>query len=66
MHQKDLGTGAFDEHKVMLGYKNKKLALADYDASFSDGRGRDRVMKVEEHTNDSLLDWIRNHWSAAS
>lgn len=32
--QKDAETGAFDEHKVMLGFKNQKAALEAYFAGF--------------------------------
>lgn len=44
--QKDAETGAFDEHKVMLGFKNQKAALEAYFAGFSDGKGPQRKMAV--------------------
>ncbi|WP_394343052.1 hypothetical protein [Paenirhodobacter populi] len=51
--QKNADTGAFDEHKVMVGFRDEADALAAYDAGFSDGLGPDRrgavtPMSVEE------------------
>ncbi len=43
--QNDL-EGAFDEHKVMLGFADLDSALATYRAAFSDGRGADRIGSV--------------------
>lgn len=51
--QIDADTRAFDEHKVMIGFRNQKEALDTYNAGFSDGRGNDRrgghkIMTVAE------------------
>ena len=59
--QKDLGTGKFDEHKVMLGFTSAPDARATYDKGFSDGKGPERrddkstVMSVA-----SFKDWLEN------
>ena len=50
VHQNDLGTGEFDEHKVMLGFPSRAAALETYEAGFSDGRGAERVGKVTPST----------------
>lgn len=44
--QMNLGTGGFDEHKVMLGFDSRKDAIETYKASFHDGHGGDRIMDV--------------------
>ncbi|OYX89042.1 MAG: hypothetical protein B7Y78_14865, partial [Caulobacter sp. 35-67-4] len=33
------GSGKFDEHKCLLGFRNEAEALRVYDAGFSDGSG---------------------------
>ena len=40
--QMDAETGAFDEHKVMLGFNTQKEAKDAYLAGFSDGKGKQR------------------------
>jgi hypothetical protein len=37
--QIDPADGSFDEHKAMLGFKDRDHALSTYDAGFSDGTG---------------------------
>jgi hypothetical protein len=50
VHQNDVQTGAFDEHKVMLGFADRASAITTYVAGFSDGRGIERIGKVTPTT----------------
>ncbi len=56
--QKDLGTGKFDEHKVMLGSPNRAVSLEAYRRSFSDGKGNERVGGVTPMTGEQLRGWL--------
>jgi len=58
--QKDANTNRFDEHKVMLGYRNKDDALKSYIKAFSDGRGADRIANVRTMSIARFKDWINN------
>lgn len=58
VHQKDLESGQFDEHKVMLGFDSRKAALDCYVSSFADGKGRDRVIKTDSHSMADLQDFL--------
>lgn len=58
--QKDADTGAFDEHKVILGTRDAAEALTTYKAGFSDGRGADRIGGVREFSRDEFKDWLAN------
>lgn len=60
VHQKDLNTGKFDEHKVMLGYDSQSKAEIAYDNGFSDGRGRKRIQKVDVMTLDEFKAWVKS------
>lgn len=51
-------TGAFDEHKCMLGYPNRQLALRDYQRAFSDGSGAARVGGVKHHSLAKFKEWL--------
>ena len=44
--QRDMETGEFDEHKVMIGFKDAKAAKEAYFAGFSDGNGPLRLMSM--------------------
>lgn len=44
--QLNMQTGAFDEHKVLIGFDGDGAALDAYRASFSDGRGSERIGRV--------------------
>ena len=44
--QKSLRTCDFDEHKCVLGAKNRDNAIGIYTSSFSDGNGVKRIMKI--------------------
>jgi len=48
----------FDEHKVMLGYKNLRRALKDYLKSHFDGHGHERVHDVVELPIDEFKAWL--------
>lgn len=52
--QRDLETGEFDEHKVMLGFDLPIEAKQAYARSFSDRKGRDRVMRFRAMTMDEF------------
>ncbi len=58
--QLDTRTGEFDEHKVMMNFHNEMEALRTYRASFSDGRGGERVGNVHELTASELREWVRS------
>jgi hypothetical protein len=50
--------GAFDEHKIMLGYHSKDEAIADYDAAFSGNLGPRLRASVVSTTVDKVKQWI--------
>lgn len=57
--QVDHDTKNFDEHKAMLGYRDKASALSAYRSAFSDGRGGARVGAVTELSVDAFKAWLR-------
>ena len=62
INQQHPHTGKFNEHKVLLGYKDRSHALRDYTHSFSDGLGHKRIQSVVEMDSHHLKDWIKkNH-----
>jgi hypothetical protein len=56
--QKDLATGEFDEHKVMLGFDDPTVVFYAYDKSFSDGRGVERIGKITPMTMPQFKEWL--------
>lgn len=52
--QKDLETGKFDEHKVMLGFDSVTQARQGYIDSFSDGKGMQRIINIQQLSVDNL------------
>ena len=58
--QRNLRTGLFDEHKVMLGFPDVDAAENSYTAAHSDGRGKDRMVNIWKLTPDELKDWLKN------
>jgi phage-related protein (TIGR01555 family) len=60
VEQLDADTGAFDEHKVMLGYRDKESAIDDYLAAHSDGRGPDRLGSVRRMDIAGLKRWLQD------
>jgi hypothetical protein len=57
--QLDADTGAFDEHKAMVGWANMHDALNAYRAAFSDGRGDDRIGAVHRVSVEGFKAWLR-------
>jgi hypothetical protein len=56
INQNDPNTGAFDEHKVMLGFDDADAAKKGYDDSFSDGwTGFDSIVEL---SMDEFRQWI--------
>ena len=64
VNQQHPHTGKFNEHKVMLGYKDRAHALRDYAHSFSDGLGHKRIHSVVEMDAHQLKDWIKRPHTA--
>lgn len=58
--QNDLGTGKFDEHKVMLGYRTKEEATKAYRDGFSDGRGIERMGAVARMSMPEFKRWLKH------
>lgn len=58
--QNDLGTGKFDEHKVMLGYRTKEDATKAYRDGFSDGRGIERMGAVVRMSMPEFKRWLKD------
>ncbi len=56
--QVDADTGAFDEHKAMLGFRNRKAALDHYVLGFSDGKGKDRLGGHKIMTVAEFKEWL--------
>jgi hypothetical protein len=56
--QLDLPSGNFDEHKVMLGFKDEQAAVRAYDAAFSDDMGILRIGNISRMTVDEFKAWI--------
>lgn len=59
VNQQHPRTGKFNEHKVLLGYKDRAHALRDYVHSFSDGLGHKRIHSVVEMGKHELRDWLK-------
>lgn len=57
--QKDHRTGKFDEHKVMLGYRDQGAAEIAYRAGFSDGKGHLRMGKVTAMPMAQFKAWLK-------
>lgn len=51
-------TGAFDEHKVLLGFQTITDAIAAYDACYADGSGPARRRRVWQMSWDQLRPWL--------
>ena len=59
INQQHPHTGEFNEHKVMLGYKDRDHAVRDFTHSFSDGLGHKRIQSVVEMEPQHLKDWLK-------
>lgn len=58
--QQHADTGRFDEHKVMLGFKDAAHATRTYDRAFSDRKGPARRRAVHELHHDDFHSWLRD------
>lgn len=52
-------TGAFDEHKILMGFPSLEAARIAYEAAFSDGRGPERIGNITPMSLDELKTWLR-------
>lgn len=59
VEQRDPGTGAFDEHKAMLGFDTEAEAIAAYDKAFGDGSGSNRRMSVVQMPMSKFKAWAQ-------
>lgn len=59
VNQHDHKSGAFDEHKVMLGWDSERSAVETYCKAFSDGKGRARIGSVETVSMDTFKNWLK-------
>lgn len=59
INQQHPHTKRFNDHKVMLGYKDRSHAVHDYVHSFSDGNGHKRIASIVEMDSHQLKDWLR-------
>lgn len=63
--QTDIDTGAFDEHKVIIGAGGKtpgdrlSMAKALYARGFSDGKGMQRMGGITEMTVSEFVEWVK-------
>lgn len=58
--QLDERTGEFDEHKVMLRFKDEQAAIDTHKRAFSDGKGDARLGYIHEVTPEELKAWINS------
>ena len=59
--QRDPYNKRFDEHKVMLGFPDRELALDTYRNSFNDGLGEMRIGDVREMDVSTLKEWLEQN-----
>ena len=59
--QVDPQTGAFDEHKALIGFPDEAAARAAYEAGFSDNRGGDRLGAVAPLSVEQFKTWLQGH-----
>lgn len=52
-------TGAFDEHKALLGYEDQEDATRAYLGAFSDGKGKARIGAITEISLESFKAWLK-------
>lgn len=58
--QCDAHTGAYDEHKCMLGFKDRESAKNAYLAAFSDGLGHKRIGGVVRTNFADFCNWVNS------
>lgn len=57
--QIDADTGAFDEHKVIMGVTDAEEARLLYKSAFSDGKGAARLGSVANISQDTFATWLK-------
>lgn len=58
VNQVDADTGAWDEHKVILGTGSEAQARRIYEQGFSDGKGRDRIGSATATNFEGFKAWL--------
>lgn len=58
VNQVDERTGAFDEHKIIVGTGSTAAALRMYEEGFSDGKGKSRIGSYSTTSQAGLKAWI--------
>jgi N12 class adenine-specific DNA methylase len=58
--QKHPDTGAFDEHKVIMGARSEEQARDIYNAGFSDGSGPARLGAITAMSVDDFKHWLED------
>lgn len=56
--QHDAKSGRFDEHKCLLGFRDRQHVTSTYDAGFSDGHGPRRRKAVHQMTFADFKQWV--------
>lgn len=56
--QANLATGAFDEHKCMLGFDSRAAAIKAYKQAYHDGKGGERILDVSEMLIPEFKLWM--------
>jgi hypothetical protein len=56
--QLDHRTGDFDEHKVMMRFRDEAHARETYEKAFSDGKAGERLGHIHEVSLDELKTWL--------
>ena len=57
--QVDADTGAFDEHKVFIGFPTQEQVEKIYDAAFDDGKGPQRRKAIRQMPMDEFKTWLQ-------
>lgn len=58
INQVNPGNGKFDEHKVMIGFQNKKEAKSAYQSNYAPGwKGAESIVKM---SIEEFKDWLMN------
>jgi len=60
INQRRLQDGAFDEHKIMLGYHSQESAIEDYVLGYTDGSGPRRMMDCIATSMDEFKEWMKD------
>lgn len=60
INQLNADTGAFDEHKCMLGFRSADEAKFTYRRGFSGGKGDQRLGSMKEMSIDQFKAWLKD------